>query len=110
MHEIGIVQNLIDAAVQAAGEREIKRIHVALGELSDVSRESLEFYFEQLRSGTPAADASLVVRAEAARARCMECQAEAVVNPETWTCPTCGSPRLQVVAGDRLVLEELDVE
>ena len=129
MHEIGIVQNLIASAAQAAGSREIKHIHVALGELSDVTRESLDFYFEQLRTGTPAAGANLVVRMDAARVRCLSCGAEDTGAEDTgaedtgaedtgaeiagggarWECPACHSPRLMILSGDRLRLEAVDV-
>jgi hydrogenase nickel incorporation protein HypA/HybF len=110
MHELGIVQNLIEQAAQAAQDRPLKRIHLVLGEHSSVSRAALDFYFEQLRPGTPAADASLVVRAEAGRAKCRTCEHESDLNPEAWVCPVCGSPHLHWLAGYRLVLEAVDVE
>ena len=110
MHEIGIIQNLIAQAAQAAGNRDIKRIHVALGELSDVTRESLDFYFEQLRTGTSAAEASLVVRMDAARVRCLSCGAEIADGGARWECPACNSHRLMILSGDRLRLEAVDVE
>jgi hydrogenase nickel incorporation protein HypA/HybF len=72
MHELGMVQNLIEQAVGSAGGRPIRQIHVALGQFSDVSPESLEFCFELLRDGTAAAGASLVIRPEAGRSLVLE--------------------------------------
>jgi hydrogenase nickel incorporation protein HypA/HybF len=110
MHEIGIVQGLIDQAARAAEGRPIRQIHVALGDLSDVTPEALEFYFDQLRAGTPAAEASLAIRHEPSRARCDDCGSEFAAAEVSGGCPACGSARLQVVAGDRLILEAIDVE
>ncbi len=109
MHELGIVQDLIAHAVEAAGGRPLKRIHAALGELSDVSPQALNFYFEELRTRSPAADAALAIRIEPGGARCLACECEfAVAGQEA--CPACGSIRWQVTAGDRLVLEAVEVE
>ena len=109
MHEVGIVQNLIDHAVRAAAGRPIKQIHVALGELADLSPEALHFYFDELRTGTLAAGARLVVRVEPCRAQCPLCGREFVIDSECAACPECGSLRLKVTAGDRLALEAVDV-
>jgi len=110
MHETGIVRNLIEHAARAAGERTVKQVHVTLGALSEVSPESLRLHFEVLSAGTPLAGAGLSVRREPGRARCLTCGREFEVDSELAACPECDSLRLQVIAGDRLVLEALDVD
>jgi len=110
MHEIGIVQSLIDQAARAAEGRAIRQVHVALGDLSNVTPEALEFYFDQLRAGTPAAEAGLTIRREASRACCQDCGGEFAAAELSDACPACGSARLQILAGDRLILEAIDVE
>ncbi|MEW5989129.1 MAG: hydrogenase maturation nickel metallochaperone HypA, partial [Chloroflexota bacterium] len=90
--------------------RPLQQIHVALGQLSDVSPESLTFYFDLLRQGTPAAAATLLVRREPGRATCQACGQESSIGPDDGCCPVCGSTRLRVTAGDRLLLEAVDVE
>jgi hydrogenase nickel insertion protein HypA len=110
MHEIGIVQDLIAQAAAAAGPRPIRQLHVVRGQFSDVSRESLEFYFEQFRGGTPAAKAELVIREEAGRIRCSACGHEMEADLQAEACPVCGSLGLQPIAGMGLRLEAIDVE
>jgi hydrogenase nickel incorporation protein HypA/HybF len=110
MHEVGIVQTLIEQAARAADGRPLRHIHVRLGRLSDVSRDALDFYFAQLRPGTPAAGSDLVVRDEPGAARCAACGGEFVLPAELAGCPVCGSPRVTVVGGDRLSLEAVDVD
>jgi hydrogenase nickel incorporation protein HypA/HybF len=110
MHEVGIVENVIQQACTAAKGRRIREIDVVNGELSSVSHESLAFYFGLLQPGTAAAEARLVVRAESGRARCSDCRAESAIQFETLGCPACGSPRLQIISGDRLALEAVEVD
>jgi hydrogenase nickel insertion protein HypA len=110
MHEIGIIQDIIAQAAAAAGPRPIRQVHVVRGEFSDVSRESLEFYFGQLRGGTPVAEADLVVHEEAGRIRCAACGHEMQADLQTEACPACGSLALQPSAGLGLRLEAIDVE
>ena len=110
MHEVGIIQELIAQAAAAAGQRLIRQVHIVRGLLGDVSRESLEFYFDQLRMGTPLAGASLVIRDEAGRTSCAGCGREAETAEQPEACPACGSLRLQAVAGHGLRLEAIDVE
>ena len=110
MHETGIVQNLIEHAARAAGERTVKQVHITLGALSEISPASLHLHFEVLSAGTPLAGARLIVKREPGRARCLTCRREFEVVSELAACPECASLQLQVIAGDRLVLEALDVD
>jgi hydrogenase nickel incorporation protein HypA/HybF len=110
MHEFGIVQTLIDQAVRAAGGRPVRRLQLAVGELSGVSPEALELYFGQLSPGTPLAGAGLVVRCEPGRMRCLTCGAEAGLTEPRAPCPCCGGWECQVIAGDAVLLEALDVD
>jgi len=110
MHEIGIVQNLIKHASQAAGGRPIRRVHVTLGALADLSPEALEFYFEQLRPGTALADSQLVVRQEPGRMQCGACGHIAETELTAGVCPACGSSAARVIGGERIQLEAVEVE
>lgn len=110
MHELGIVQNLIERAAEAANGRPLQRIHVTLGQLAGVSQESLAFYYNLARPDTPAAQAELVVRTEPGRIQCRDCQRESTTETEIGQCPACGSTRLLVIRGDRLILAAIDVE
>ena len=110
MHEIGIVQNLIEQARRAAAGRRIRQVHVALGGLSDISAEALDFYFGQLRVETPLAEARLVIRAEPGRAECQNCEHVADGEAALLTCPVCAAVAWRIVGGNRVALEAVDVD
>ena len=63
MHEVGIAQAILDTALQIAGDRPVRRVAVSAGEQQAVSADSLAFSFELVAGGTPAAGATLEVRA-----------------------------------------------
>ncbi|MER3514747.1 MAG: hydrogenase nickel incorporation protein HypA, partial [Chloroflexota bacterium] len=55
MHELGIVQQIVDQAaarVQAAGAGRVTGLHLVIGTLSDISPESVQFYFDLVSKGT----------------------------------------------------------
>lgn len=62
MHELGITEQMLTLALEQAsksGIGKITRINLILGETSDISSESVQFYFDPLSKGTPAQGAEL---------------------------------------------------
>jgi hydrogenase nickel incorporation protein HypA/HybF len=103
MHEVSIMQAALETAEKAARERGLEKIaalHLRVGVLSGVVRESLEFAFEALRDGTLAADARLVIETTPATFRCTQCGAEHRLVRFVFDCPACGGP-LTLAGGGR---------
>jgi hydrogenase nickel incorporation protein HypA/HybF len=62
MHELGITEQMLTVALEQAsksGISKITRINLILGETSDISSESVKFYFNSLSKETPAQGAEL---------------------------------------------------
>ena len=62
MHEMGIMQGILDAsfeAAQNAGKSKISLVKVTIGELTEIQDYALEFAFEALTKDTMAEDAKL---------------------------------------------------
>lgn len=113
MHEMGICDGILTAAVQAAeaeGASRIVRIEVSIGELTEVMDDALRFAFDALRRGTMAEDAELAVRYVEARSRCAECDAEFRHDRFDPKCPKCGSYLVTLVQGRELRIDAIDVE
>lgn len=114
MHELGIVQQVVDQAVaqaQAAGAERITGLNLVVGALSDISPESVQFYFDLVSEGTPAAGAQLSFRWVQPAMRCRACGAEFswAPDPPTLTCPHCGSTSFELIRGREFYLESIDV-
>ncbi len=111
MHEASIVESLLDLVVQSApGGSRVRRVEVRVGLLTGVSPESMQFYFELLREGTPCAEADLAVCLEPLRAHCNGCGADHSLGEALWICPACGAGALSFSNGDELHLSGMEVE
>jgi len=112
LHELSIATELF-----AACERNLppgaalRSARIAIGELSSVEPELLQFAFEAVVHGTVHAGARLVIDRCPAVQRCGQCGTIAERQPGTWLrqCPRCQS-QLQIEGGDELDLLELDVD
>jgi len=109
MHELGISRNIVAIVGEAAGGRRVRRVTLEIGRLSGVVREALEFSFDLVAQGTPAAGAVLEIREIEGRARCADCAAEFAV-PDFLAACTCGSRRLAHIAGEELNVKSVDLE
>lgn len=112
MHELAVCQSLIAEVRRVASERnanDVTRIVVRIGPLSGVEPDLLANAYPIAAAGTPAADAELEIRFSGVRIRCRVCDAEADVAPNRLLCPSCGDLRTELVSGDELILESVEL-
>jgi hydrogenase nickel incorporation protein HypA/HybF len=75
MHELGLVQEVIEIACEESRGAPVRRIVLELGSLAAALPEAIRFAFELAREGTPAEDAELEivpVEGEAIKVRALE--------------------------------------
>ncbi len=112
MHELSVTEALLDLTVQHAATAQAARVtdvYVVIGQLSAVIDESVQFYWDALSLGTPAAGARLHFRRIAASFACDDCRHAYAPAAEVLACPACGSLRVRLTAGDEFYLEALEV-
>ena len=113
MHEVGITRSIVEIAVQHlrdSGRQRGISVSVAIGDLSGVVADAVEFCFDVVAEGTPLAGSQLIVERVAGRKCCLDCQADFPADNQTFSCPECGSCLLEVTAGDELKITEMEVE
>jgi hydrogenase nickel insertion protein HypA len=79
MHELSITRSLLDQALAEAekhGAKRIGRIRLLLGESGGVVPDCVQFYFDEMKKGTAAAEAELEFKRVPLRVRCPKCGAE----------------------------------
>jgi hydrogenase nickel incorporation protein HypA/HybF len=79
MHELSITRALLDQALAEAdkhGAKRIGRIRLLLGEGGGVVPDCVQFYFDQMKKDTAAAEAELEFKRVPLRIRCPKCGAE----------------------------------
>jgi hydrogenase nickel incorporation protein HypA/HybF len=109
MHELSVTRSLLDQALAEAekhGAKRIGRIRLLLGESGGVVPDCVQFYFDEMKKGTAAAEAELEFKRVPLRIRCPKCGAEFGKIEEMCTCNAGG----EVISGQELVIESIDVD
>lgn len=109
MHEFGIMETLLRDAEEAADGVPLRGLKVRVGPLSGVVVEALRFAFEALSPGTPAEGARLDVAETRPEFRCPDCGLLYETPVGSYRCPECGSASGELVAGNELELESIEV-
>ncbi len=93
-----------------AGAKKIGKISLIVGEMSGVVDESVSFYFGFLSKDTIAEGAALEFKKVPMTARCRDCKCEFTPNEFDWSCPKCKGSSLEIIGGDELRIESIEVE
>ena len=112
MHELSLLLELRDQALQAAaaeGASRIALIRLRVGELAGVEIEALRFAFPVAMDGTIAAQAQLRIELEAAICRCPGCGEDYPVSDGICECPHCCTLGGTLLSGRALQLVALEV-
>lgn len=113
MHEMGITEGILAAAIEAAeqeGGARINEVRVTIGELTEIVEDALQFAFEALRAGTIAEGATLVVAHLGARSRCPACGTEFDHGRFDSQCPQCDNPFCEPIQGRELRIDSIDYD
>jgi hydrogenase nickel incorporation protein HypA/HybF len=110
MHELSIAQAIVDVAARHARGARVARVHVRVGHLRQVVPTALAFAFELCAHGTPVEGAALELEPVGARVACRRCGAESEPDGFPLACAACGGLAVDVVRGEELQVESLDLE
>jgi hydrogenase nickel incorporation protein HypA/HybF len=61
MHELGIVQEVVDAIAERAGDAHVHRVTLEIGPLSGLAPDAVRLYFELVAQGTALEGARLEI-------------------------------------------------
>lgn len=112
MHELYVCQALIEQVETIAREKKadwIETIYLGIGPLSGVEPRLLEQAFFIARAGTVADDAELVITSLPIRVSCHQCGHVTDVLPARLVCGDCGHWHTQLISGDELQLERVEL-
>lgn len=110
MHELSIARAVLDSALRNAEGRPVTSVRLRVGALRQVVPGTLAFYFELSARGTPCEGAALEQEAIPAVLRCEECAQASELKEPSFRCPACGCGRVQVISGEELEIESIEVE
>lgn len=113
MHELSVCIALLDKVEQIAAEHGasgVSRIEIRLGPLSGVEAPLLRNAWPLAAAGTVAEHAELSIDVVPVRVRCSQCNAESDAEPNRLLCGACGDFRTNIVSGDEMLLERVELE
>jgi hydrogenase nickel incorporation protein HypA/HybF len=113
MHELSLVRSLVTQVEQLVADHGggiVREIRLQCGSLSGVEPALMKSAFELLKHKTALGDATLVIEEIALAARCGKCQTMFHSERFHFVCPQCGSIDTEVVQGESVVLESIELE
>lgn len=110
MHELSIAEAIVTIASEHAAGRPVCGVHVKVGRLRQVVPDSLTFAFELLCADSALDGAELIIEEVPAVARCRACGIESEQDGFPLRCGGCARVDVEVVRGQELLVDALDVE
>ena len=113
MHEMSLAENvlqIIEESARIQNFRRVRTVVLEIGQLAAVEPEAMRFCFEAVASGSIAEGALLEIIEIPGAGHCESCGEVVAMQEPYGLCPACGSPRLRIVAGNRMRIKDLEVE
>ena len=113
MHELSIALSLVDVAADAVrghGAVRVVAVHLRLGPLSGVVKDSLLFSFDAVTAGTALEGACLCIEDVPAIAWCDRCvAAHALTDVARRRCPICDAVTPRLIQGAEMELTGVEI-
>ncbi|HXN83850.1 MAG TPA: hydrogenase maturation nickel metallochaperone HypA [Myxococcales bacterium] len=108
MHELGIVQDVIELVSERSRGARVARVVLEIGALSAVLPDAVRFCFDVASEGTPLAGAMLQIIETPGQARCRACGRTFELLQPFGRC-ACGGTDLEWLRGEELRIREMEV-
>jgi hydrogenase nickel incorporation protein HypA/HybF len=110
VHELAIAESVVRIAERHADGRRVTKVYLKVGHLRQVVPSALAFGFELVAQETPVEGAELVLEEVPATGTCRVCGSESRLESFPLQCKACGGFDLEIVAGEELYVESLEME
>ncbi len=108
MHEVGLVEGIVDTVRGRAGDRPVARVKVRIGTLHRASQGPMEQAFEMVGAGTIVEGAVLELVQVPVTSTCRECGRTESGDEMILDCPGCGATSMAYSGGEELILESIE--
>lgn len=110
MHELALAHGILSVVLDVAEEQPVRRVRLRVGALQRVVPDSLQFSFQLLADDTPAFTSRLEIKTVQARVRCRVCGAKSRLKSALFSCTRCGSAEVEVLTGDELLVDAIELD
>ncbi|MFZ5651850.1 MAG: hydrogenase maturation nickel metallochaperone HypA [Bacillota bacterium] len=108
MHELSLIREVMGILEKSARENgigSIEKVRLVVGKLVAALPGSMEFCFYALAKDPLFVDARLEIEETDIRGRCQSCGKEFLIAGLQFHCSCCGSPAVEVIAGDEFYVD-----
>ncbi len=112
MHELSVVQTLIETVQQHAKQEQagkVSRIAIEVGALTCIDQDRIQFCFDMVKSDADMHGSELQINTVTATAKCQDCHNTFELKNLGLPCPTCGSYSYDMITGNELNLTEIEL-
>ena len=112
MHELGLMESAIEAALESAeesGATRILQVNLRVGKMSGVDPDAMRFAFEVVSADTIAAGATLNIEEIPALCECATCGLNYAPESHDYSCPADREHRTRIVSGTELEIRSMEV-
>jgi hydrogenase nickel incorporation protein HypA/HybF len=110
VHELSLSGAIVNTVVKHADGRRVTVVSLRVGRLRQVVPDTLDFYFGFVADGTVCEGARLEQELVPALLQCAACDRTWEIELPDFRCATCGAVEVDVISGDELEVESIEVE
>jgi hydrogenase nickel incorporation protein HypA/HybF len=113
MHEMSIIQNILDDVEQSLSKAEYSKvinIKIKVGEFIALDPSSLQFCYKALTNGTKFENTELLIEIIPLTGICNNCKQQININNFLFVCGECASDNIEIISGQELILSEINVD
>lgn len=114
MHELSIALSLLDVVAEEArrhGDVRVLAVHLELGPLAGIVKETLVSAFELAREGSAFVDTQLIIEETPLLGQCPSCQTvRPLVSVQELCCIECGTSTPEVTSGRQLNVIAMEIQ
>jgi hydrogenase nickel incorporation protein HypA/HybF len=109
VHELSICSAIAGTVTEHAGGRPVRRVRLRIGHYRQVVPETLSYCWRIRTRGTDLDRCELEVDYVPAAVSCRRCGDRTALDAPALRCGACQSPDVELVSGDELLIESIDV-
>lgn len=113
MHEMSLMNGVFEAIEDTLTHYTVKKVTLVklkVGRLTNAEPEALQMAFTAFAQGTLCEGAELEVEMVPVKGECKNCKEEFEIEDLAFACPVCEHLGIDIIQGEELLLESLEVE
>ena len=113
MHEMSLVESVIESLLELKGQhgwKRIEKVTLHVGAMRQVIPDVMMFAYEVATEGTPLEGSRMEIKQIPMAFQCKGCLKEWGEDQMDFICPFCGSYEVNVLSGMELDIESVEVE